>query len=46
MYFIVFLKEHYRFCSVLYEHISIDVYVVIAELELNHFNPCKIYAHV
>jgi len=33
-YFIVFLKEHYRFCSVLYEHISIDVYTVIAGIAI------------
>jgi len=34
MYFIVFFKEHYRCCSVLYEHISIDVYVVIAGIAI------------
>jgi len=34
MYFIVFLEEHYRFCSVLYQWISIDVYVVIAGITI------------
>jgi len=28
MYFIVFLEEHYRFCSVFYECISIDASLV------------------
>jgi len=32
--YLVFLEEHYRFCSVLEEHISIDVYTVIASIAI------------